>query len=78
MFKIHPPSTHKTLKEVWGPLFRHGKIRVAFSQSRGGFALFVSGRMAGELFETERQAIQWLKLLGVREDRIPNPRQNKN
>ena len=77
MFKIHPPVPTKTLKEVWGERFSHGKIRVAFSQSRGGFAVFVSGRMEGELFETEQQAIDWLKLLGVREDRIPNPKQTQ-
>jgi len=76
-FKIHPPVAHKTLKEVWGPLFRHGKIRAAFSQSRGGFAVFVSGRMVGELFDAEEQAIAWLKRLGVRDDRVPNPKQKQ-
>ena len=60
-----------TIREVWGPTFAKGKIRIAWSQTRGGIATWVSGRMEGELHDTEAQAAEWLEKVGVEKSRIP-------
>jgi|TARA_R110000744_G_scaffold198656_1_gene317951 hypothetical protein len=59
-----------TPEDVWGPTFAKGKIRIKWSQTRGGLATFVSGRMEGELHDSEEDAIQWLREVGVKESRI--------
>ena len=43
-----------------------------YGQTRGGLATFVSGRMEGELHDSEEDAIKWLREVGVEEERI-NP-----
>jgi len=65
-------DTNKILKAVWGAVFSKGKIRIAWSQTRGGVATWVSNRMEGELHDTEEEAAAWLKKVGVDESRIPN------
>ena len=59
-----------TKEDVWGLKFAKGKIRIKWSQTRGGLATFVSGRMEGELHDSEEDAIQWLREVGVKESRI--------
>ncbi len=59
-----------TLKDVWGPTFAKGKIRIDWSQTRGGVATFVSGRMEGELHDSVEGAVDWLMAVGVAEERI--------
>jgi len=71
MSTIYDTSDLPTLKEVWGETFAKGKIRIAWSQTRGGIATWVSGRMEGELHDTEEQATEWLEKVGVDRDRIP-------
>lgn len=68
--KIKGADNLPTLKDVWGSTFAKGKIRIAWSQTRGGLATFVSGRMEGELHDSEEDAIKWLIEAGVKEDRI--------
>lgn len=41
--------------------FLSGKLRISWSQTRGGFAIFVKGRMEGQLFDSESDAISYLK-----------------
>jgi hypothetical protein len=43
-----------------------GKISIRWSQSRGGHAIFVKGRMEGPLFDSEDDAEEYLKKLGIR------------
>ena len=64
-------SSDDTLKAVWGDVFSKGKIRIAWSQTRGGIATWVSGRMEGELHDTEEEAAEWLEKVGVEKSRIP-------
>lgn len=64
-------SSDDTLKAVWGDVFSKGKIRIAWSQTRGGIATWVSGRMEGELHDTEEEAAEWLEKVGVEKNRIP-------
>lgn len=68
--KFHFATDLPTLKEIWGSRFSTGKIRIANSQTRGGIATFVSGRMEGELHDDYESAIAWLLEVGVAEDRI--------
>lgn len=68
--KIKGADNLPTLKDVWGSTFAKGKIRIVWSQTRGGLATFVSGRMEGELHDSEEDAIKWLREVGVAEDRI--------
>jgi len=42
-------------------VFNSGKIRVGWTQTRCGYAIFVSGRMEGQLFSTEQDAIDYLR-----------------
>lgn len=58
------------LRRTWGDLFAKGKVRVAWSQTRGGIATFVSGRMEGELHDSESDAVDWLLRVGVQRERI--------
>lgn len=67
----HTPGPDGTLRRVWGDAFEKGKIRIAWSQSRGGIATFVSGRMEGELHDSEEAAVEWLIRVGVDPSRIP-------
>ncbi len=53
-----------------GIYLRKRKVRIGWSQLRGGLATFVSGRMEGELHDTMEDAIEWLKEVGVNESRI--------
>lgn len=46
--------------------FKAGKISIKWSQGRGGHAIFVKGRMEGPLFDTEDDAKEYLKKLGIR------------
>ena len=41
-------------------LFTAGKLRIGWSQMRGGFAIFISGRMEGQLFDSEADAKEYL------------------
>jgi hypothetical protein len=68
--KIKGADNLPTKKDVWSPTFAKGKIRIAWSQTRGGLATFVSGRMEGELHDSEEDAIKWLREVGVEEVRI--------
>ena len=68
--KIKGADNFPTKKDVWSPTFAKGKIRIAWSQTRGGLATFVSGRMEGELHDSEEDAIKWLREVGVEEVRI--------
>lgn len=68
---INHNSEENTLKAVWGDLFAKGKIRIAWSQTRGGIATWVSGRMEGELHESEEDATKWIEKVGVEKSRIP-------
>ena len=68
--KIKGADNLPTKKDVWGPTFAKGKIRIVWSQTRGGLATFVSGRMEGELHDSEEDAIKWLREVGVEEERI--------
>ena len=43
--KIKGADNLPTKKDVWGPTFAKGKIRIVWSQTRGGLATFVSGRI---------------------------------
>ena len=45
--------------------FTAGKLRISWSQTRGGYALFVSGRMEGQLFDAEKEALEYLADLGI-------------
>ena len=67
----HTPDPDGTLRAVWGDRFKTGKIRVDWSQTRGGIATFVSGRMEGELHDSVEDAVEWLIRVGVSTDRIP-------
>ena len=69
--KIVKPGISPSLQKVWGSAFSKGKIRIAWSQMRGGVAIWVSGRMEGELHDTEQEAIEWLEKVGVDKKRIP-------
>jgi nicotinamide mononucleotide adenylyltransferase len=69
--KIIKPGISPSLQKVWGSTFSKGKIRIAWSQMRGGVAIWVSGRMEGELHDTEQEAIEWLEKVGVDKKRIP-------
>ena len=60
------------LRKAWGDRFEKGKIRIAWSQTRGGVATFVSGRMEGELHDSEEEAREWLDRVGVKSSRIPS------
>jgi len=68
--KIKGANNLPTLKDLHGSTFAKGKIRIGWSQLRGGLATFVSGRMEGELHDTMEDAIKWLKEVGVNESRI--------
>ena len=68
---IRPNNEENTLQAVWGDRFTKGKIRIAWSQTRGGIATWVSGRMEGELHDSEEQAAEWLEKVGVENYRIP-------
>jgi hypothetical protein len=68
--KIYSTTTTNSLRSVWGDLFETGKVRIGWSQTRGGFATFVSGRMEGELHDTEEEARDWLITVGVAPERI--------
>ena len=46
--------------------FKAGKISIKWSQTRGGHAIFVKGRMEGPLFDSENDAEEYLKKLGIR------------
>lgn len=67
---INHNDGENTLKAVWGDRFAKGKIRIAWSQTRGGIATWVSGRMEGELHDTEEQAAEWLEKVGVERSRF--------
>jgi len=41
-------------------LFLSGKLRIDWSQTRGGYAIYVRGRMEGQLFESHDEACEWL------------------
>ena len=43
------------------------KVRIGWSQTRGGYAIFVSGRMEGPLHDTEAEAREYLDDLGVKD-----------
>lgn len=45
--------------------FSKGKITIKWSQSRAGHAIFVKGRMEGPLFDTEEDAKEYLRDLGI-------------
>ena len=47
--------------------FSKGKITIKWSQSRAGHAIFVKGRMEGPLFDTEEDAKEYLRDLGIEE-----------
>ena len=47
--------------------FSKGKITIKWSQSRAGHAIFVKGRMEGPLFDTEEDAREYLRDLGIEE-----------
>jgi hypothetical protein len=57
-------------KAAEAAIFAKGKIRVDWSQTRGGIATFVSGRMEGPLHDSEEAALEYLAGLGVNPDRI--------
>ncbi len=59
-----------TMKQVWYDRFAKGKIRIDWSQTRGGIATFVSGRMEGELHYSEEAARVWLEEVGVDRERL--------
>jgi hypothetical protein len=63
-------NPQSTLRAVWGDKFTKGKVRIGWSQTRGGTATFVSGRMEGELHDTEDEAREWLLEVGVELERI--------
>jgi len=46
--------------------FSAGKIRIKWSQGRGGIAIFVKGRMEGPTFDSEEDAKEYLKKLGIK------------
>ena len=55
-----------TTFEAWKDAILTGKkIRVKWSQTRGGFAIFVGNRMEGEIFNNETEAWKWLEIFGV-------------
>jgi hypothetical protein len=54
-----------TMRATWQGDFIGKKIRFAWSQTRGGIAIFASGRMEGELFDSEDEALEWLLKCGV-------------
>jgi hypothetical protein len=54
-----------TMRATWQGDFLGKKIRFAWSQTRGGIAIFASGRMEGELFDSEDEAREWLLRCGV-------------
>lgn len=72
IFKSFPDGgTENNTKAVWGDLFTKGKIAIRWSQMRGGYATWVSGRMEGELHDTKAEAMEWLKAVGVEKRRLP-------
>jgi hypothetical protein len=57
--------------DIYGPRFAKGKIRVEWSQTRAGYAVFLSGRMEGPLFIDAHDAFDWLiNELGISSKRI--------
>lgn len=45
----------------WRDSLTSGKrVRVSWSQTRCGYAVFVGGRMEGPLFDTEQEAVAWV------------------
>jgi|11BtaG_2_1085332.scaffolds.fasta_scaffold00087_7 hypothetical protein len=46
--------------------FSAGKIRIKWSQRRGGIAIFVKNKMEGPTFDSEDDAKEYLKKLGIR------------
>ncbi len=69
--KIHPPIEKlSTLRQVWSDTFAKGKISIRWSQTRGGIATFVSGRMEGELHDSVEDAEKWLEEIGLSKKRI--------
>jgi len=59
--KIKLPEGLPTIRDIYSKDFEVGKIRISWSQSRAGYAIFVSGRMIGDLFDTPEDAQQWLR-----------------
>lgn len=59
--KIILPEGLPTIKDIYGKDFEKCKIRISWSQSRAGYAIFLSGRMIGELFDTPEDAQRWLR-----------------
>jgi len=48
-------------------LFSSGPLKIKWSQARGGYAIFVKGRMEGETFDSIDDAKEYLKDLGIEE-----------
>jgi hypothetical protein len=47
-------------------VLKSGKVAVRWSQMRGGYAIFVSGRMYFELYDGEDTAWEWINgILGA-------------
>jgi len=62
---LRSETLEATMRSVWQGDFLGKKIRFAWSQTRGGIAIFASGRMEGELFDSEEEAREWLLKCGV-------------
>jgi hypothetical protein len=62
---LRAETLEATMRAVWQGDFLGKKIRFAWSQTRGGIAIFASGRMEGELFDSEDEAREWLLKCGV-------------
>ena len=70
--RILNQENSEDLASVWGSDFAKGKIRISWSQTRGCYAIFVSGRMTGLGFDSPEEAKEWLCEIGVNPNRIPN------
>ena len=46
-------------------LFSSGPLKIKWSQTRGGYAIFVKGRMEGETFDSIDDAKEYLRDLGI-------------
>jgi len=70
---ISPKSNYRaTMRSVWHQDFFGKKIRIAWSQSRAGIAIFASGQMIGPSFTTKTKAVQFLKECGIAIDAKSN------
>jgi hypothetical protein len=61
MFATSDPAETARVAAAERARFTAGKVRVAWSQMRGGVAIFVRGRMEGDLFDNEDEAREWLR-----------------